>query len=159
MGTSLKVSLDKSGIKDLRKKLQKLHKRELDWGFFEGFHSKAQMPYAELAAILEYGTDSIPPRPAFGSLVNSLEASHIAYEMDVTKPFKDYLERDMSDPYKIFEVSGEHLVDRHGDTMYNWLSSGTMNNDNAETTVGLKGFNMPFVESGELIESISYRVK
>jgi hypothetical protein len=65
----------------------------------------------------------------------------------------------MSDPYKIFEVSGEHLVDRHGDTMYNWLSSGTMNNDNAETTVGLKGFNMPFVESGELIESISYRVK
>lgn len=164
MKVTLKAKLDTSGIKDLRRRLRKLNGKSIEWGFLEGTHSTADMTYAALAEILEYGTRSnnhgyaIPPRPAFRSLITKLQTSHAAYEAEVGKHYSDFIEGRTKTPYKIFTESGEHVVGRHKDTMYSWVSDGSINQDNSEITIEMKGFNMPFVESSELVQNVTYKI-
>ncbi len=162
MASKVSYSLDTSGIKDLKKRVQKLNGRSVDWGFLEGTHQGSGLTYASLASILEYGAvnnngNTIPPRPAFGDFVNSLQASHKQYELAVQKHFGDYVEDKVGSPEKILEVSGEHLTSRHKTRMEFWIVGGSQNTSNAPMTVSLKGFNQPFVDSGELVESVDYR--
>lgn len=162
MGTKLTAHLDLSGINSLKKKVKALNNRAVEWGFLGGTHTGSGLNFATLASFLEYGGVNnhgytVPPRPAFGVLINELRASSAAYEMEIGKAFGDYLLGDNASPEVVLKISGEHLVSRHQDTMYNWLSGGTQNTDNSAMTISMKGFNMPFVETGELIQSVSYR--
>ncbi len=64
MASKVSYSLDTSGIKDLKKRVQKLNGRSVDWGFLEGTHQGSGLTYASLASILEYGLPGkIPARP------------------------------------------------------------------------------------------------
>lgn len=154
--------LETKGLDELKKNVKKLDKRSIDWGFLEGTHSGSGLTYASLASILEYGAinnngNSIPPRPAFGDFVNSLQASPKQYELAVQKHFSDLVTGAVKTPEKILEVSGEHLTSRHKTKMEYWIVGGSSNIRNAPLTVSLKGFNQPFVDSGELVESVDYR--
>lgn len=162
MGSKMSAKLDVSGLKELKGRMKKLQGRSVDWGFLGGTHAGSGLTYASLASILEYGAvnnngNTIPPRPAFGDFVNNLEASHKQYELAVQKPFSDYVEGKVSTPEKILDTSGQHLTSRHQTKMEFWIVSGSDNTSNAPLTVSLKGFNQPFVDSGELVESVDYR--
>lgn len=159
----IKVELEMQGLQDLEKRLKALNGKEIECGFLGGEHSQANMPYAALADMLEFGTRAnnhgyaIPPRPAFTALINSLQASHLAYELEVDKHYRDFVEGTTTTPHKIISTSGEHITGRHKETMYNWFSSGTQNTTNAQMTIDFKGHGMPFIDTGELIESVSYQ--
>lgn len=164
MKVSLKSELDLSGLTDLKKRLKKLDKKQLEWGFLEGNHSQADMSYAALAGILEWGARSskggwaIPPRPAFTNLVNSLESSHKAYELAVQKLYTEFVLGQTKSPDRILKASGEHITSRHENTMEYWIVGGSQYTSNAPLTVELKGFDQPFMDTGELVQNITYKV-
>ena len=159
----MKAHLDLSGIKKLKSKLKKLENKEVEWGFLGGQHSTADMTYAALAWLLEEGSRSseggyaIPPRPAFKQLISQLRTSHVAYEQEVSNAYRQFLEG--GNHHQILRESGEYLTQRHKDTMTSWLVSGSQNQHNAPLTIELKGFDMPFVESGELVQNVTYQIK
>jgi len=153
----MKAHLDLSGIKKLKNKLQKLEQTEVEWGFLSGQHSKAEISYASLAWLLEEGNNKIPPRPAFKQTVAGLRTSHVAYEAEVKHFYKNFLEGTGS-AYGIAQASGKHVTETHKDTMYNWVIDGVANQHNAPETISLKGFDMPFVETGELIQNVTYKI-
>lgn len=159
----VKVSLDMSGLKSLKKNLNKLGSSTVSWGFFGGHHSEADMSYAALAWLLEEGTRSsnhgyaIPPRPAFKQMLSELRTNHKGYEYDTAYAYKGFLEG-ATDYKVILTASGEYLSGYHQDTMYNWVTDGLNAQHNSPVTVGLKGFDRPFVETGELIQNVAYRI-
>ncbi len=160
----MKSHLDLSGLKSLHKKLSTLESKEVEWGFLEGNHSTAKMPYAELASMLEWGTRGasgyvIPPRPAFTDLTSKLRTSHIRYESVVKHHFANFLENPNESPYKIWNISGEHLKGRYQESMEFWVINGSQNTSNAPFTVEMKGFDQPYVDTGELIQNVQYKIK
>lgn len=162
MGAKMSAKLETGDLKELKGRMKKLKGRSVDWGFLEGTHQGSGLTNASLASILEYGAvnnngNEIPPRPAFGDFVNSLEASHKQYELAVQKHYSDYVTGKVQTPERILDVSGEHLTSRHKTKMEFWIVGGSDNTSNAPLTVSLKGFNQPFVDSGELVESVDYR--
>jgi hypothetical protein len=162
MASKVSYRLETKGLKELKKNTKKLKGRSVDWGFLSGTHSGSGLTYASLASILEYGAVSnngnrIPPRPAFGDFVNSLRASNKQYELALQKHFSDLVTGVVKSPENILKVSGEHLTSRHQTKMEFWIMGGSKNTGNAPMTVSAKGFNQPFVDSGELVRSVDYR--
>ena len=161
----MKSTLDLSGIKKHKSKMKSLESKEVEWGFLEGQHSKADMSYAALAALLEYGTKTpegkwhIPPRPAFRDLIAQMRTAQAAFVFEMEKHVQGYFEKDNPSAELLLTKTGQYLKSRHQDTMRNWLSSGSQYQDNAEETIDLKGFNMPFVYTGELVDNVKFKVK
>lgn len=150
--------LETKGLDDLKKNVKKLHGKSVDWGFLGGTHQGSGLTYASLASILELGIPrKIPSRPAFGELINSLQASNKQLELVLQKPFSDFVTGNVKTPDRILEAAGTHLTSRHKNKMEYWIVGGSKSNDNADDTIALKGFNQPFVETGELVESVDYR--
>lgn len=154
--------LETKGLDELKKNVKKLHGKSIDWGFLGGTHQGSGLTYASLASILENGAinnsgNTIPPRPAFGDLVNGLQASTKQLELALQKPFSDLVTGASNNPDEILDTAGGHLTSRHKAKMEFWIVGGSQNTSNAPLTVSLKGFNQPFVDSGELVESVDYR--
>ena len=155
----MKTHLDMSGIVELEKKLAALESKQVDWGYVNGgIHSKAGIPYANLAMLLEYGGFNIPSRPAFRDSIERLKSNHTAFEFFVQPEVNKYLLSKSQNPHNILKVSGEYLSDRYKGSMEDWVLNGSQNRSNARTTTDLKGFNQPFVETGELISHVDYRI-
>ncbi|MBG23656.1 MAG: hypothetical protein CMF22_10060 [Idiomarinaceae bacterium] len=153
----MKAVLDLSGLRDLEKDLTKLESKHVEWGFLSGEHSTAEMSYAELAWMLEDGTDKIPPRPAFRDMIAGLITSHKAFEYEI----KDEMQRlvyGMGNPYNVHKASGEYLKALYTDTMVSWFSDGSMNRQNSKVTKAIKGHAMPYVWTGELVQNVEYQI-
>ena len=161
----MKSTLDLSGIKKHKSKMKSLESKEVEWGFLEGQHSKADMSYAALAALLEYGSRNpeggyhIPPRPAFRDLIAKLRTNHKQFELVVQGELSKFIEKPLENPNKLLQLSGQHLVNRYQNNMEFWLVSGSKNTHNAPYTIEMKGFDQPFVETGELIDNVKFKVK
>lgn len=162
----MKSHLDMSGLKALEKKLKDLERNQVEFGYPEGSgqHSDAKMPYAELATILEWGARNengytIPPRPAFRQTIQDLKTSHSEFESEVRPYFKAFLENKSQGPMPLVKASAGHVTGRYQYTMEFWYIEGNKNNRNAPLTTALKGHNMPYVDTGELIRNANYRIK
>lgn len=160
---AVSTQLDKSGLEAIKKKLKRLESQEVEWGFLGGTHSQAKMPYAQLAMILEFGGKSsdgytIPPRPAFRESVQELRHSR-GFRDYVMRSLEKYLTNSPNASAKPFlQACGEYLEQSYRSSMINWHMNGSQYQSNAAWTIAEKGFDQPYVESGELVQNVEYRI-
>lgn len=155
-----KTRIDFSGLEDLEKKLKTLESSSVDFGYVNsGIHSKAGIPYASLAALLEWGNDKIPPRPAFRDSIERLKVKHKGFEYFVGPELGRYMMTRTTSPKRVYDETGKYLVDIYRTSMEDWFINGSMNRKNAQLTIELKGFNKPYVETGELVNHVDYRIR
>lgn len=156
----MKAHLNLSGLKKLEQKLVALESKKVEWGYVTpGIHSQAGIPYANLAKLLEYGGFNIPSRPAFRDHVQKLMTSDVAFKHFVQPSVNKYLSGPSNNPTAIFNTAGGYLAEMYKGSMEDWVLNGSQYRNNHRTTIDLKGFNQPFVESGELISHVNYRVR
>lgn len=165
VSTHIKTELDTSGLKRIREKFKRLEKSEIKWGFFGGEHSTADMSYAALAYLLELGrpgtsdTNAIPPRPAFRQSIQSLRLSE-SFDKVLAKALGEYIKSSgQLSPDAFLKASGEYAQEEYQFTMTNWINVGTVYRHNAPMTIDLKGKDQPFVDTGELVQNVSYQIE
>lgn len=157
------VKVNKKGLKRVKRQVAKVRQKRVKVGYLGGTHSTANMPYAQLAAILEYGAalDNgavIPPRPAlrqFGFRWDYVYKQQ--FLNDIRFDFESVL-TGKSTADSLMKISGERLKTNYQEIMRTWISGGSQNRHNAGLTIQLKGFDKPFVETGELIANAKYEV-
>ncbi len=155
-----KTRVDYSGLVDLEKKLKTLESSSVDFGYVNsGIHSGAGIPYASLAALLEWGNDKIPARPAFRDTIERLKAQRKGFEFFVGPVLGQYITSNTSSPKRVYDEAGSYLSDIYKTTMEDWFIHGSKNRRNAQLTIELKGFNKPYVETGELVNHVDYRIR
>lgn len=153
--------LDTSGIKKLEKDLAKLKSSSVDFGYpTAAVHEPSGLTYGHLASILEWGIrGKIPARPALRQTTEELQTSPTAFESVVKGHFARFL---TSNSTRFVEplnrAAGEYLSDYYADLMDDWRTRGDSARNNAPMTIGLKGFNKPFEETGELIANVDYKI-
>lgn len=150
----LTISKDTKGWEVLRKQLMELGKTELDVGFINSHYGAENdnLPHALIAQVQEEGSPSqnIPPRPF------------------IRVGFKDYLKSGKADQnfvaimklvmsgqsvLKAYTQAGPYFVKHLQDVMKAWDTP-----PNAPYTVAQKGFNNPLIETGELVNSVDFKV-
>ena len=158
----MKVHLDTSGIKKLKSKLRSLSNKKVDWGYPEGAgeYSTADMPYAELASMLEWGVRGrIPPRPALRESIEDLQVNRKDFENNIEPYIKDFLISETGSADKVANKSGEYLKESYQHKMEFWYIEGSQNKHNAPLTKALKGHDRPYIDTGELIKNATFNVK
>ena len=166
IGTSTTVSSDFKGIAALKRKLRRLEAKKIEWGFLEGQHSEADMTYAALAWMLEMGVRQengtgweIPPRPAFRQSIQELRVKG-GFERHAKPYLRAYLSPSGGGNIQPFlDSSGKFLANSYKDSMINWRFNGSAYRHNAKLTIQLKGFDRPYVETGELTQNVQYDIK
>lgn len=156
MRTHLDAKVDITGLEELKNRIKNLKMAKIDYGFINGEHSKANMSYATLATILEFGTVDIPARPAFSASINKLESGRSSFKIVIKKPLGDYIEGEIKDVDHVLDRTGRFLKGTYQDSMFYWVSEGTVAKNNRPFTQSAKGFNQPFVETEELIDNVEY---
>lgn len=165
MASSHGVKADYSGLNRLKNKLATLEKKEIEWGFLSGTHSQADMTYAALAFLLETGRRNeagtgwdIPPRPAFRQSVQELRLGN-GYENHIRQYLGSYLTSKSEAGLPAFlNASGRYLENSYRESMTDWIVNGSKYKHNARMTINLKGFDRPYVESGELTQNVQYQI-
>jgi len=156
------VKVDLSGLKKLKTHLKKLEAKEIEWGFLYGTHSKADLSYAALAWMLEegvrsnFGGWSIPPRPAFKSTISTIKNTKL-FDYEMQKDISNFMYGKVTANYLLNET-GKFATSLHKDTMTSWISSGSQYKHNSPITIEIKGFDMPFVDTGELVQNVKYQI-
>lgn len=102
---------------------------------------------AEVAAANEFGGDHRPPRPFMKYTVNSRKRKW-------RNILRDILPQYMDDVKKALEKLGDVCAEDLQDVIRIWTSP-----PNAPSTVKKKGFNDPLVDSGQMMNSVHWRVK
>lgn len=155
--------LDLSGLHKLRKDLKEVTSKEVDWGFPDesDMHSEAKVSLGRLAIWQEEGTHwrgrrHIPPRPAFQESLLRLDAGDLrkALSEDVRKFLLN-----RQTPKAFLDNTGETLVESYRGSMISWHRDGSKHNDNAASTIKRKGFNQPYLETGELVRGVKFKIK
>lgn len=163
--SSVKTELNVDGLKHLKQKLNRIRGSKVEWGFLGGEHSTADMSYAALAWLLETGRRSvsgsgwdIPPRPAFRQSIEEI-ALGSSLEQSLSGMLGHYLSPSSNVSSNAFlEATGKFLSQSYEESMVNWRFNGIAYNHNAPMTVALKGFDRPFVETGELTMNVEYKI-
>lgn len=162
MKARLSTTTDYSGLRALKRDFEIVASKTIQEGFLEGHHGPSGMTYAQLALMLEEGTRTssgavhIPARPAFKHAYFSLQSSSVFKEYGQLQ-FTLFCQGKIS-AGQFLDNLGTFLRDWHKDIMYTWVTSGTTAMNNAPLTIDLKGFNMPFVHTGELTNNVKYTV-
>lgn len=156
----MKVSISTSNVEYIKKRIdKKLSKLKTDKFVTVGIHSdtgtheKSELTNAALGATLHYGTDNagrnhkvkIPPRPWLDVGVNSGKKEYsklIKKDIKNKKPLSLVLDR-----------LGLVAVGKVQEYMTNLNSP-----PNSQVTVSIKGFNNPLIWTGELKNSVSYKI-
>lgn len=110
------------------------------------------MTNARLAAIHEYGLSSAPARPFIGPPFRRKRAEFIK---KVQKAYREAL--DTSNPQLIMHelalIGQEMAADIKG-----WVTQGMNLAPNAPSTIAMKGSSRPLVDTGSMINSVTYQV-
>ncbi len=160
----VKVNVDLSGMKLFKSKLRALDGLKIDVGVLwnEGtqrYPTESGMPgpsVAMVAAFNEFGTRTIPARPAMRRTAH--DSGEIAAK--VTEAVKVVMatpnlttKREAAAILSPAAMGIARLMRRNYVTSRSWAVK------NAPTTVALKGFDYPLYETGKLRDSIGYRIK
>lgn len=143
----IKITRKTKNFEKLAKKLQTLAKESVESGYFkeQPDHPEANMSYAQLMTIHEYGFGNIPDRPV-------REITMVNMKGEVGKILKRNL----------FKLSEEKLLDVIGKNTTQFAKSifgeSPPLTANSPDTIDSKGFDAPLVYSGSLAASWSYRV-
>ncbi len=158
--TRMTAILDTRGIKKLEKDLKQLSSSSVDFGYTQPkVHKGSGLTYGHLASILEWGIKGkIPARPALRDTTESLITSKKRFELSIQQPVSMFLYGNSGALNSILDTAGSHLSSRYEEKMDNWLLTGSTAKNNAPLTIGIKGFNKPFEDSGELINNTDYTI-
>lgn len=155
MSVTVKVKISKTQVgKNLKSSLRKLQKAYSQYGYFSSqgkHHSGLKFPY--LAAIHEFGLDQ-PRRPVFqitamtkGDLI--MGNTKLALKRDFKR-----IARGMSikfeDTLDTFATTGMKLTKRN-------FGKTPPLKSNSQATINLKGRNSPLIDTGELMDNMSYK--
>lgn len=143
----IKITRKTKNFEKLAKKLQTLAKESVESGYFkeQPDHPEANMSYAQLMTIHEYGYDGNEERPVRDITMANMKG-------EVGKILKQNL----------FKLSEEQLLDVIGKNTTRFAKSvfgdTSLLASNSAYTIDLKGFDAPLVDSGLLANNWSYRV-
>lgn len=143
-----RVKFNQNGnLAKLVKKLQSVHNQRVQTGYFkeQGEHPTAEMTYAELMRIHEYGDGNFPARPVFKNL-----------RFDIRNEIKPHLIKQLRMFVKNPTYTREHLFDSVG----KWVA------DKAFDIFGNRGGNYltvtynpsPLIDTGSLESNFAYKV-
>ncbi len=120
--------------------------KKVSVGFLEGATYPDGTSVATVAAAQEFGTDTIPPRPFFRSMVAAKQGEWgPALAVQLTKTG--------------FDV--EKSLRRAGEGIKGQLQQSILDTNSpplAESTVKAKGFDKPLIDTGVMLRSVDYRV-
>lgn len=143
----LKITRKTKNFEKLENKIKRLVKENVESGYFkeQPDHPTADMSYAQLMAIHEYGYGGLPERPVREITMSSMKG-------EVGKIIKRNL----------FRLSEEKLLDLIGKNTTELAKSifgeSPPLEPNSDYTIDMKGFDAPLIDSGVLRENWSYRV-
>lgn len=138
----------------LLSKLKKIHQESVSVGYFQeqGEHYSG-MTYPELMAVLEFGTKDgrIPPR---------LMKHKVAYFFNPPASNK-VIKNSLSDYFKVRSNTSitqtfTKIAEEYRHSM--WQLFGNIRPSNADVTIRLKGFNSPYIDTGDLNRNLSYKL-
>jgi len=133
------------------KRLQKGCNKTVMVGVFaDSQRDSGKVTNGELALIHEYGTETIPPRPFIGPVVNSNQQE---YAKALAKLVRANIET-TEHPDKAYELIGQKAV---GD-IRGFVMGWNMLQPLAPATIAAKGSSKPLIDSSQMIRSISYKV-
>lgn len=155
---TIKASIERTNHKDLQKlkrRFKSLDQAYTEIGFFDGEqHPDAEMSFASLMTILEYGspTNNIPARYPFHIIATSNSPSK---DRDVRRRIKTYFselgEKDGSDA--LLDYIGKHYHKK----LTNLFGNSSKLEPNAPSTIARKGKNTPLVDEGALVDNLKYK--
>jgi hypothetical protein len=120
---------------------------KLEIGFLEGSTAGDNgESAAEIAAYQEYGTSNIPARPFFSTCVNQNRKNWTTLLAPALKNAK-------FDGEKALDIIGNQAKGDLQETMREWDTP-----PNAPSTVKAKGFNDPLIDTGNLLDAVSFKV-
>ena len=165
---NFKIKIDDKGIyKALKKQKATLEVgfwgdiyEEIDEGFYGPYGQQSKITnkarrysprkaisVAEVAAANEFGGDKRPPRPFMRTTIRLKKRKW-------RNILRDILPQYFTDVKKAFEKLGDFCAEDLEDMIRIWTSP-----PNAPSTVRQKGFNDPLVDSGQMMNSVHWRVK
>lgn len=124
----------------------KIQGKKLKVGFLSGATYPDGTPVAQVAAENEFGTDTIPTRPFFRSMI----AKHSGtWGVQLAKAMSHYNE----DADKALGLMGEVIKGQLQDEIVQFSTPA-----NAPSTIAAKGFNNPLIDTGHMRNSVDYVV-
>lgn len=153
-----KVTSDFSSLTRLLKRMESLENHEVEYGYFAGdIHQSSGLPMAELAGLLNDGTEHIPARPFVDDAILAYDRwfdTSKEWRIDVTS----YLTDAGGNIRTLYAKYGRYGVDA---IKMKIDVNDYEDNDAAWKQMKLEmyGKSMPLVETDELYESGKYRVR
>lgn len=132
---------------------------KLEIGVINNKYPDKDITTSEVAIINEYGTDKIPPRPAFR---NGLEKSVTDNKKLVDSALKNITNHLLTGKKGAMEKNLNQVLTQIGRSakknIKDTIKKGSQEPGNAQTTIDKKGFDHPLYETGLLLDSVEYRV-
>ena len=125
---------------------ERMGRKQVAVGFMEGATYPDGTPVAAVAAWNEYGGPNRPPRPFFRSMI-SKESGGWGVKMAKLAKFTDY------DGDKTLALMGEDIGGALIQSINDFTTPGL-----AESTKEAKGFAKPLIDTGHMVNSVTYSV-
>ena len=155
--TLLKSALGSTEIGDLDRLAKSMNTLEFSVGFAQdSYHSGAKMPSAALAAMLEFGTRHIPPRPYLqkaGAVVAPSLSPLVRKALQNLSPERNPRSLTSAQIKSEFISVAQEGARRTQSIIYKGPSLGIA--PNAPSTLRQKAGSAPWVDKGELVASLT----
>lgn len=151
MTLSVKVTRKTNNLEKLKKRLKELSSQNVQSGYFrqQGDHPEAEMPFAGLMYLHEYGFNNIPPRP-----IREITMFKIPSELNsVFAELKKYI-RGQNEVDDVLDMAGWKIT---GIAVSLFGKASPKIPANSPYTESVKGFNAPLVDSGLLKNAWSWK--
>lgn len=145
-----KPKTDTKKWQEMKRRVAALGKVHVDVGAFGGVHSSG-LTIAELLAIHEYGTATVPARAPMATTFVQSRKSIGSFMAKVTKAV---VEENKMTPDQGMALVGEFCVSEIRKTIIAGLAPPL-----EPETIKRKGSSTPLVDSGQLINGITYRTR
>lgn len=116
-------------------------------GFLEGATAPNGDSIPLRAALNEFGTSKMPPRPFFRNMIAAKQGEWPSAVAGLLKA-NDY------DAAKTLDITGEAIASQLQESIQQ-LTSPPL----AQSTIDKKGFDKPLIEHGDMINAVSHEVK
>jgi hypothetical protein len=105
-------------------------------------------PVAMVAALNEYGTKKIPPRPFFRGMINENKGDWGGYAAN-------FMKETGNDVIKTLDLMGGEIQGELKNSIRDFSDP-----PNAQSTIDKKGFNDPLIDSGRMYrDSVTFKIK
>lgn len=131
----------------------------LEFGVNNSKYPRKDITVGEVAIINEYGTEDIPPRPAFKKGLDDSVKSNKKLIDAALKNFVNHMLTGRKDSIKRNLTQALTQIGRSAKkNTKDIIKAGSMSPGNAQSTIDRKGFDHPLWETGLLHDSVDYKI-